>query len=413
MKLSIKNNLIFLKKILIDNELRLIYFFLTISVFNNLSHFIRKNIFGDRIDFWDFHVYWCTAIQYLGGVNPYGGENIKNCLSQFNFDLYFSYPPIVLKFLSFLGLWNLETSKVIWILIVIASFIIILIYSKKIFLYKNTFLLFFLLIFAGGGLVWSALLAGNISIILYSLLAIGIYHLTQRRINIYYLLITIISLAKFPFFIFFTMPIFLYGYKEIKNFIMYLFLTIILYYFQFYLDKTFFISFINSTITYKSEGFLEIHGTGIGIHGLLDLYTNLIYEKFNLEIMKPSGIFAFFIHISLSLTLFLSAFFLFKKKNINTKQERLLISFFIIIFLCCFPRISSYDFYLVIPAFFYLLNNSRIRYMKWGKIIMPILGITFLAIYDSSYPAFVISLLLFICFYSQIKKYDPFYYKNK
>ena len=37
-------------------------------------------------------------------------------------------------------------------------------------------------------------------------------------------------------------------------------------------------SFLNSTKTYKSEGFLLIHGTGIGIHGIIDLYQNLLYE---------------------------------------------------------------------------------------------------------------------------------------
>ena len=70
-------------------------------MFNNISLFVRKNILGDRIDFLDFHVYWCSANKFINGINPYGGETIKNCLSQVNFDLYFWYPPIVLKFLCF------------------------------------------------------------------------------------------------------------------------------------------------------------------------------------------------------------------------------------------------------------------------------------------------------------------------
>ena len=58
-----------LKKVILKNEEKLIYFFLALTIFNNLSHFIRKNILGDRIDFWDFHVYWCTANKFIDGIS--------------------------------------------------------------------------------------------------------------------------------------------------------------------------------------------------------------------------------------------------------------------------------------------------------------------------------------------------------
>ena len=122
MQSLINNYFLFLKKFVIKNELKFIYFFLALAVFNNLYHFVRKNLLGDRVDFWDFHVYWCSAKKFISGINPYGGETIKNCLSQFNFDLYFSYPPIVLKFLSFLGYLELNTAKIIWVTIVGISF---------------------------------------------------------------------------------------------------------------------------------------------------------------------------------------------------------------------------------------------------------------------------------------------------
>ena len=99
-----------LKKFIIKNELNFLYFFLLLAIFNNVSHFFRKNLLGDRIDFWDFHVYWCSANKFINGINPYGGETIKNCLSHFNFDLYFSYPPIVLKFLSGASIKYQETN---------------------------------------------------------------------------------------------------------------------------------------------------------------------------------------------------------------------------------------------------------------------------------------------------------------
>ena len=131
MQSSINNYFFSLKKFVIKNELKILYFFLALAVFNNLSHFIRKNLLGDRVDFWDFHVYWCSAKKFITGINPYGGETIKNCLSQFNFDLYFSYPPIVLKFLSFLGYLEFNTAKIIWVLIIGISFCVIVFFLKK------------------------------------------------------------------------------------------------------------------------------------------------------------------------------------------------------------------------------------------------------------------------------------------
>ena len=178
-------------------------------------------------------------------------------------------------------------------------------------------------------------------------------------------------------------------------------------------------SFLNSTKTYRDEGFLLIHGTGIGIHGMIDLYQNILYEKTNVKFFNPSGSITFFIHFFISGTLFVSSYFLFQrkyytfqKKIIDVKQEKLLISFFIAIFLCCFPRISSYDFFLLVSSFFYIVRNSRIKLLgdNWNFIVC-LLTISVLAIYDSKYPAFVISFFLFLCFYLQIKNKDPFYLK--
>ena len=233
-----------LKKFIIKKELNFLYFFLLLAIFNNVSHFVRKNLLGDRIDFWDFHVYWCSANKFINGINPYGGETIKNCLSQFNFDLYFSYPPIVLKFLSFLGYFDLNTAKIIWVAIVGISFLVIIFYLKKIYQIPRIFFFTLLLIFTGGGLVWSALLAGNISIILYAILSVGIfYYLNTTKTYIYYLSVCLISLVKFPFLIFFAMPIFLYGLKnmfkselyldETKKIFFFFTLNLFIYFIQF------------------------------------------------------------------------------------------------------------------------------------------------------------------------------------
>ena len=128
--------------------------------------------------------------------------------------------------------------------------------------------------------------------------------------------------------------------------------NLIIYYMQFYLSQDLFLSFINSTISYKSENFLLIHGTGIGIHGMIDLYQNYLHSLTNINMFEPSSIFSFLIHISFSSIIFFTSFVLFKRNNLNNKNIKLLISFFMIIFLCCFPRISPYDFFLIIPSIY-------------------------------------------------------------
>ena len=422
--------MISLKKFILKKELYFLYFFLLLAIFNNVSHFIKKNLFGDRVDFWDFHVYWCSATKFVNGISPYGGETIKNCLSQFNFDLYFSYPPIILKFLSFLGYFEFNTAKIIWITIIVSSFFIIIFCLKKIYKIPKIFIFTLILIFTGGGLIWSALLAGNISVILYAILSVAIYYYLKKKTSIYYLLISIISLVKFPFLVFFALPIFQFGIKniinsntnEMKKIIFYFFLTLFIYFLQFQFNKELFIDFINSTISYKSDGFLLIHGTGIGIHGIIDLYQNILYENYNLNIFNPSGFLSFLIHIFISGIIFLSAYFLFHdnwKNNklyeikVANKQNKLLISFFIAIFICCFPRISSYDFFLLISSFFYVMRNSRIKLLSsnWN-LIATLLTISVLAVYDTRYPAFVISSFLFLFFYLQITNKDPFFLKK-
>ena len=170
-------------------------------------------------------------------------------------------------------------------------------------------------------------------------------------------------------------------------------------------------SFVNATKSYRGEDFLLIHGTGIGIHGLIDLYQNILYQKTNLSFFNPSGFITFLIHIFISGIFFLSAYFLFQPGLVNGSRQRLLrVTFFIAIFICCFPRISTYDFFLLIAAFFYIMRNSRMRLLSsnWNCIAC-LLTISVLAIYDSRYPAFVISFFLFLFFYLQIKKKDPFY----
>ena len=405
------------KNFLINEEIKIFYFFLCITIFKSFSHFIKKNILGDRIDFWDFHVYWCTANKFLNGENPYGGKIIKDCLSQFNFDLYFSYPPIILKSILFLGYFDIKIAKFTWILILLISFFIIIWSINKTFFQKRNFLFLqsIIIIFSFGGVIWSALMAGNISIILYAILSFGLYQLIRKKNNIFYLSVSLVSLAKFPFMIFFFLPLFLYGYKEFKRITFFFFLVFLIYYFQYYFDKELFMSFINSTKTYKSDNFLLIHGTGIGIHGNIDLLQNLIFSKSDIELFKPSGYFSFLLHLFISLILFLSAFFLFPRtKKMNYKQIKLLVSFYIIVFLCCFPRISSYDFFLIIPSFLYIFNNSNIRKINnFWKLFSTIIIIASVSVYDSKLPSLILSLTIFTCLYLQIIKKDPFKLEKK
>ena len=123
MQLSINNYFFSLKKFIIKNELKLLYFFLVLAAFNNLSHFVKKNLLGDRIDFWDFHVYYCGAEYYLKGLVPYGDSSLgilKDCLNP-NILLTVNNSPLALEILKFLALINFSNAKFIWIILCIAG----------------------------------------------------------------------------------------------------------------------------------------------------------------------------------------------------------------------------------------------------------------------------------------------------
>ena len=60
------------------------------------------------------------------------------------------------------------------------------------------------------------------------------------------------------------------------------------------------------------------------------------------------------------------------------------------------------------------MRNSKIRQLSsdWN-FIACLLTISVLAIYDSKYPAFVVSFFIFLFFYLQIRNKDPFYLKRQ
>ena len=159
-----------------------IYIILCISSFNILSHFFKKNISDTFSIFGDFLVYRCAGLNFINGVSPYGVNQLQNCLNSYPNSLDFYYPPIILNFFSFFGHLNLELSLWIWGILIIISLVSIICFTYKFFSNNNSFFIFLLVfLFSFGGLNWTGIQTGNISIIIYGLISLALYCLIKYK----------------------------------------------------------------------------------------------------------------------------------------------------------------------------------------------------------------------------------------
>ena len=94
----------------------------------------------------------------------------------------------------------------------------------------------------------SVFFTGNLSIILSGFFAISLFFLSKEKDNFFYLILSILSLIKFPYLIFFGIPFLIRGLKKeifIKTFFYLIFIASI-YLIFFYFDNDLFINWVNS-----------------------------------------------------------------------------------------------------------------------------------------------------------------------
>ena len=341
-----------------------IYIILFISSFNILLNFFKKNIYENFSVFGDFLVYRCAGVNFINGESPYGVNQLQNCLNSYPNSLDFFYPPITLSFFSFFGHLNLELSLWIWGILIIISLVSIICFTYKFFSNNNSFFIFLLIfLFSFGGLNWTGIQTGNISIIIYGLISLALYCLINGRNNYFYALIVFCAIIKPTYIIFILLPILLnpLNLKEFKKIIVSVIISFLIYALSYLNNPYLFGEFLNHLEYAKSPEFKEIFGQGFGLFSIINSFISSTVKSFGFEI--NTNLVSNLIWLSIiSLFLFYS---LLQKEKIEDRKINRNIALGVCAITLCYPLLKHYECFIVIPCLFFIINNlkTRIKYV--------------------------------------------------
>ena len=399
-----KNYIKYVKSFISNSSLANLIFYspLFISFFNIISNFFEKVVLGGRSIFADFTVYRCGAITYINDINPYKPNALSECLNSYPNALDFFYPPFTLSVFSMFANLTQSWATLSWSLIIFPILFLYLILIKKMF-YKDKNIVLFLLIyfFSFGGLNFTGLLTGNITIIFYSLLGVSLYYaITKKIILPVFVVLTVICLFKITYLIFLPLLFFI----ERKKFLNYSFTSLsvilIFYLYSYFKNPGIFIDFLNHLTYLRSSEFFNLYGGGFGLYsilkGLPELFVPGIFEENKI-------FFQFFWFLICGLFLLSMLIIFFKNNKLSKKQ---ILSIGILIITICYPLMKDYEGFLLIPSIYYLLFNLNWKYIfrKASKIFKYMLIFSTFAVHDKYMLFLTASIILVSIFYLDYKK---------
>ena len=231
---------------------------------------------------------------------------------------------------------------------------------------------------------------GNLSIILSGLFAISLLFLSKKKDHIFYLILSLLSLIKFPYLIFFGIPFLVRDLNKeifIKTFFYLIFITLI-YLISFYLNNELFIDWINSL---KFSKFIGDEGDfGRGLFRILDSYfISVNYLKY-------------IIYFLISGSLFLILIFLFKKSKI-LKNKNIALAFSIIAISMLLPRLKSYDVLITIPCLFFIIETLNFKFSKFLNSFIKFLLFLMLFCWTSPYAPIGLMTITTLLFFVDLK----------
>ena len=376
-----------------------IFLILIISTINILAHFIEKKIYGTFSIFGDFLVYRCAGINFLNNLSPYGVNKLQDCLNSYPNSLDFFYPPITLNFFSLFGYFNIEESLWIWGTLIFLSIISITYISYKLFLKNNSIILMLLIFFFSfGGLNWTGLITGNISIIIYGIISLGMYYLLKKKNNYFYFLISFCSIIKPTYFIFSILPLFLQkkiNLKEIYKILASFLIILIIYLYSYLNNSELFYEFLYHLEYGRSEEFKNIFGQGFGLFSIISHFTSLVIKTFQLKINISLTSNIIWISVIL-LFIYYSLFIKNKEKELMFNEK---IAYGICVITFCYPLLKHYECFLVIPSIYFLISNYKTNF-KYLMIVFMF------CVHDKYAILFLLSLTLFYETLLTNKKYN-------
>ena len=391
---------------------------LFITSANFILWFFKKFIFGERDFFWDLPPVYCAGKLFSENLSPYGffpNNPLTTCvqnISGLNEGFVYVYSVPFLKFLNLFSEFNFLILKDIWFFLIIFIIFFFVFVSKKIFFKKKNFFfyicIFFVLLFSFGGNIFNALITGNVSIISYLFISIGLLLLHKKKTNIFYLFIILASLIKPHYFIYLALPLFTEGFKSLKNIVFFFLIGLSIYLYDFFLNKELFLSFIDSASTVRKDLWFNAFGDGIGLSSMYDRLPSRILSIINIKISAGPGLFSYISWLVTSIVFFIITYFLsIEKIKKNSIEKNIALG--LVVTTACLPRMQQYDLFLVIPALFFLGYSLMKSQKKYNSII----GFTFLlimfAVQDIRTPIFLMLTIIFIFYLKKIN----FFQNNK
>lgn len=357
----------------------ILYILLIIVSYNILLNFFQKNIFGDIGILGDAEIFYCGATKYKLGLNPY---DFANCNGETT--MHYQYSILALFFFYILSFLDFEIYKILWLVIEIISFFIIIKYCFNIFNLKKNFFNFFLVLFGFGGVCWSGILSGNISVILYAIISISIYELYKKNIYNFCLLIILISIFKPYLLLFLILGFGLYKEKFIKYFIYTILFTLIIHFFSYILEPEYFKNYLDIIIYSTSDEYYKNLGSGIGLIGLLDGFIKLFNIFTNNFFI--SKLFWLFILLVLCINYILDF----------QENKRAVIAYGILLINLLNPYLMNYDLYILIPCLIFLIEKNIFFINQKNNKIFCYTSLVFIIVMQDKFsPLFLTSLFLF------------------
>ena len=334
-----------------------------------------------QVFFSDFYLLYAGSEILNQGNNPY-----KEWLEIHNSPFF--NPPTVFHFFKFITNFEYSTIVKFWFLFVFISYLSIPIILFKIFKINSKFSYIFLICF--GGISLSVFFTGNLSIILSVFFAISLLFLSKEKDHIFYLILSILSLIKFPYLIFFGIPFLVRDLNKeifIKTFF-YLILIASIYLISFYLNNELFIDWINSLEFSKSIG--DGGDFGRGLFRILDSY------------LVSANYLKYITYLFISGTFFLILIFLFKNSEI-LKNKNLALAFSIIALSILLPRLKSYDVLITIPCLFFIIETLNFKFSEFLNSLIKFLLFIMLFCWTSPYAPISLYTIIFIILSADLK----------
>ena len=350
-------------ELIVGNKKKIFKFFnflLLISfiwiIFINTSYFFEKIIFGSHEHFFDLKLIHNSFIETLNGKNTY------EIYTPYYDQPTTSLPPHFLLIFKDFGNIDWLIFVKYFIFLQILSYILLFYYSYKLFplskiKYLYPFMYFFGFNFSLG---LGGTVVGNIAIILYSIVSLAIVCLFKKKILAFKFLIFIATLFKFYFLLFYFLPVFVYGIKYLKSIFIFISLLILIN----------FISYINNPELFQSWiDLLEIqtarnsYNPWIG-SDITQAFASVIWKigtYFDINIYPKSWISNFF-YFTITGIIFSSIFFIYNPKYRNTRnldENLTILSFGLLTIFLLYPRLMIYDFFLIIPVYYFLVIKIK------------------------------------------------------